>query len=214
MDRRQALSRVALILGGTIIGAEAFLSGCKTESKKEGLFAADDIALLDEVGETILPTTTASPGAKAAQIGAFMKTIVTDCYTEDDQRIFTDGIGKLNDAAKKKYDKPFMDLTPEQRTEFLIALDKEAKDHDKEITDRASKLSDEEKHKRKLEQNAGTYKRDAADDPHYFGMMKQLTLWGFFTSKPGATQALRYKAVPGSYQGCIPYKKGDKAWAT
>ena len=31
---------------------------------------------------------------------------------------------------------------------------------------------------------------------------------------PGATQALRYVAVPGKYEGCIPYKKGDRAWAT
>ena len=117
MDRREALSRVALIFGGTIIGAEAFLSGCKpTPAAKEGLFAADDIALLDEVGDTILPTTASSPGAKAAQIGNFMKTIVTDCYTEDDQHVFTDGIAKLNDAAKKKYNNSFTQLTPEQRT--------------------------------------------------------------------------------------------------
>ena len=214
MDRREALSRVALIFGGTIIGAEAFLSGCKTTPAKEGLFADADIALLDEVGDTILPTTAASPGAKAAQIGQFMKTIVTDCYTEDDQRTFTDGIGKLNDAAKKKYDKSFMEITPEQRTEFLIGLDKEAKDRQKELDDKNSKLTDDERHKRKMEQDAGTYKRPAEDDPHYFSMMKQLTLWGYFTSKPGATQALRYVAVPGRYEGCIPYKKGDKAWAT
>jgi len=214
MDRREALSRVALIFGGTIIGAEAFLSGCKTTPKKEGLFATDDIALLDEVGETILPATAASPGAKEAQIGQFMKTIVTDCYTEDDQRTFTDGIGKLNDASKKKFDKSFMQLTPEQKNELLVGLDKESKDRDKELADRTSKMTDEERHKRTMEQHAGTYKRDPNDDPHYFGMMKQLTLWGFFTSKPGATQALRYVAVPGKYEGCIPYKKGDKAWAT
>ncbi|MEP6682540.1 MAG: gluconate 2-dehydrogenase subunit 3 family protein [Parafilimonas sp.] len=214
MDRRQALSRVALIFGGTIIGAEAFLSGCKTTPKKDGLFAADDIALLDEVGDTILPTTAASPGAKAAQIGQFMKTIVTDCYTEDDQRVFTDGIGKLNDASKKKFDKSFMDLDANQKHDLLVGLDKESKDRDKELSDKNSKMTDDERHQRKLEQNAGTYKRDKADDPHYFGMIKQLTLWGFFTSKPGATQALRYIAVPGKYEGCIPYNKGDKAWAT
>ena len=214
MDRREALSRVALILGGTIIGAEAILSGCKTTPAKEGLFAVDDIALLDEVGDTILPTTAASPGAKAAQIGQFVKTIVTDCYTEDDQQTFTNGIGKLKDAAKKKYDRSFMDITPEQRTEFLIALDKESKDHAKEVAGRAGKMTDEEKHQRTLAQHAGTYKRDSKDEPHYFGMMKQLTLLGYFTSKPGATQALRYIAVPGHYDGCIPYKKGDKAWAT
>ncbi|HEX5151751.1 MAG TPA: gluconate 2-dehydrogenase subunit 3 family protein [Parafilimonas sp.] len=215
MDRREALSRVALIFGGTIIGAEAFLSGCKpTPAAKEGLFTAEDIALLDEIGDTILPTTAASPGAKAAQIGEFMKTMVTDCYTEDDQHIFTEGITQLNDAAKKKYDKSFMELTPEQRTEFLTELDKEAKVISKQIGERAAKLTDEQRHQIALERNLGTYKRDPQDDPHYFTMMKQLTVTGYFTSEVGATKALRYVAVPTKYEGCIPYKKGDKAWAT
>ena len=48
---------------------------------------------------------------------------------------------------------------------------------------------------------------------HYFTMIKQLTLWGYFSSEIGATQALRYVAIPGKYEGCVPYKKGDKAWA-
>jgi hypothetical protein len=34
MDRREALSRVALIMGGTIIGAQAFITGCKPTPKK------------------------------------------------------------------------------------------------------------------------------------------------------------------------------------
>jgi len=214
MDRREALSRVALIFGGTIIGAEAFLSGCKTTPAKEGLFSADDIAFLDEVGDTILPTTASSPGAKAAQIGDFMKTIVTDCYTEDDQKTFTDGIGKLNDASKKKFSKGFMDLSAEQKHDLLVDLDGEAKQRAKEIGERQNKLTEEETHQMTLAKNTGTYKRDPQDEPHYFGMIKQLTLWGYFSSKPGATQALRYIAVPGKYEGCIPYKKGDKAWAT
>ena len=201
-------------MGGTIIGAQAFITGCKPTPKKEGLFSTDDISLLDEVGETILPTTASSPGAKEAKIGEFMKTIVTDCYDENDQKIFTDGIGKLNEASKKKFDNGFMQLTPDQRTQLLTDLDKEAKDKQKEIGERYGKLTDEEKHKRALEQDAGTYKRDAQDDPHYFSMMKQLTVWGYFTSEPGATKALRYVPVPGRYEGCIPYTKGEKAWAT
>jgi hypothetical protein len=44
--------------------------------------------------------------------------------------------------------------------------------------------------------------------------MKQLAILGYFTSKEGATKALRYVAVPGKYDGALPYKKGDKAWAT
>ncbi len=184
------MSRVALILGGTIIGAEAFLSGCKNTSHPKSLadaFSLDNIAFLDEVGETILPTTASSPGAKDAKIGEFMKTIVTDCYEPKDQNTFVEGIGKLNDASKAKFSKDFMDLSAQQKHDLLVDLDKEAKDYNK--------------------------KRKEGDPNHYFAMMKQLTVWGYFTSEPGATKALRYVPVPGRYEGCIPYKKGDKAWA-
>lgn len=189
MNRRDALSRVALIMGGTIIGAEAFLSGCKTSPSYGASlkFTPEEIAYLNEIAETIIPKTN-TPGAKDAQVGEFMQIIVNDCYEEKDQKVFLEGMGKLDKACKDKQGKSFMDCTPEQRKEFLTALDKEAKDY------------------------SGKKKQD--EPAHYFSMMKQLTLWGFFTSKPGATEALRYVPVPGKYEGCIPYKKGDKAWAT
>jgi hypothetical protein len=192
MNRRDALARVSLLLGGTILGAEAFLSGCTNppEQKLGGMganFSNTDIAFLDEVAETILPKTN-TPGAKDAQVGEFMARIVKDCYTEADQQVFLAGMQKLDDASKKKSGKSFMESTPEQRHDLLVDLDKEASAYGK------------------------TKKKE--DPAHYFRMMKELTLWGFFTSKPGATEALRYVAIPGKYQGCIDYKKGDKAWAT
>jgi hypothetical protein len=49
--------------------------------------------------------------------------------------------------------------------------------------------------------------------PHYFTLMKQLTLLGFFTSEPGSTRVLRYRPVPGKYKGCVPYRKGETSWA-
>jgi hypothetical protein len=191
MNRREALSSVALLLGGTILGAEMFLSGCTNADKNIGAsglqFSPDDISFLDEVGETIIPATS-TPGAKETKIGEFMKTIVNDCYEEKDQKIFVDGMKKLDDASKKMNNKSFLESTPEQRHNLLVVLDKEQKDY------MAAKKPE--------------------DPPHYFRMMKELTLWGYFSSEAGATQALRYIAVPGRYEGCIPYKKGDKAWAT
>jgi len=191
MNRREALSSVALLLGGTIIGAEAFLSGCTTSDKKIGegglSFSPDDISFLDEVGETIIPATS-TPGAKEAKIGEFMKTIVTDCYEPKDQQIFLEGMKKLDAASKTKNGKSFLESTPEQRHNLLVDLDKEQKDY--------------------------MSKKKPEEPAHYFRMMKELTLWGFFTSEPGATKVLRYIAVPGRYDGCVPYKKGDKAWAT
>ncbi|MDX2304383.1 MAG: gluconate 2-dehydrogenase subunit 3 family protein [Microscillaceae bacterium] len=189
MNRRDALQRVSLLFGGTIIGAEIFLYGCGPETKQLSTleFSPESISFLDEVGETILPTTAGSPGAKAAKIGEFMKLIVTDCYEEKDQKIFLEGLGKLNEAAKTKFQKDFMGLDASQKKELLIGIDKEA---------------------------AEIAKNKKEEDPnHYFTMVKQLTLWGYFTSEVGATKALNYVERPGRWEGCTPYKKGDKAWA-
>jgi Gluconate 2-dehydrogenase subunit 3 len=191
MNRREALSSVALLLGGTIIGAEMFLSGCTNADKKIGStglnFSPDDISFLDEVGETIIPATD-SPGAKEAKIGDFMHTIVRDCYDVKEQQIFVDGMAKLDGASVKMNGKSFLESSPAERKNLLMALDKEQKEY--------------------------TATKKQNDPPHYFRMVKELTIWGYFTSEPGATKALRYIAVPGRYEGCIPYKKGDKAWAT
>lgn len=187
MNRREAISSVALLLGGTILGAEAFLSGCKTKSDLGISFTPTDISFLDEVAETILPATS-TPGAKAAKVGEFMTVYVRDCYEEKDQKIFMDGMKKLDEASKTKNGKSFMDSTPGQRHDLLVSLDAEAKAYEKS--------------------------KKGEDPKHYFRMMKEMTLFGYFTSEIGATQALRYVAVPGKYEGCIPYKKGDKAWAT
>jgi archaellum component FlaD/FlaE len=206
MNRRDALGRVGLILGGTIIGAEFFISGCKSGSSvnTEDLGKPETTAFLDEVGETILPETS-TPGAKAAKVGAFMAIMVKDCYTEADQKVFKEGISKLDEASSKKFSKKFMEATPAQRTELLTELDKEAKEYAK----KKSEDADADKIKHKDEKD---YK--APDVPnHYFTMMKQLTLLGYFTSEVGATKALRYVPVPGKYDGNFPYKKGDRAWA-
>lgn len=50
-------------------------------------------------------------------------------------------------------------------------------------------------------------------EPIVINMLRDLTVLGYFTSEIGATQALNYIEVPGRYEGCIDYKKGDKAWA-
>jgi len=199
MERREAVQYIALLLGGTLVGANAFITGCKTADKKDNtVFTQDDIAYLDEVADTILPTTS-TPGAKAAKVGQFMTVMVNDCYEPKDQKTFHEGLTKLNDAANKAYNADFMKLNPQQRHDLLVSQDKEAKDYT------AKKAADEAKNPN----------RDKTKDQpvHYFRMMKELTLLGYFTSEIGTKQARRYVPVPGRYDGCIPYKKGDKAYA-
>lgn len=47
----------------------------------------------------------------------------------------------------------------------------------------------------------------------FFKWMKQLTVVGYFTSEPGATQALEYLPIPGKFEGDVPMQPGQKTWA-
>jgi len=63
MDRREAVQYISILLGGTMVGGSAFLTGCSTTGNKMN-FSADDIAYLDEIANTILPDTS-TPGAES-----------------------------------------------------------------------------------------------------------------------------------------------------
>src|SRR5205809_1946707 len=127
VDRREAIRRVTALLGGVVfVGGTDLLTAVEhaharaaTSHAQVGTFTAQDIALLDEVADTILPETK-TPGAKAAHVGAFMALMVTDTYEDRDQQTFRDGLRQLNEAS-------FMSATPAQRLALLERLDREQK---------------------------------------------------------------------------------------
>ncbi|WDE03620.1 gluconate 2-dehydrogenase subunit 3 family protein [Thalassomonas viridans] len=47
-----------------------------------------------------------------------------------------------------------------------------------------------------------------------FKALKALICFGFYTSEAGASQELRYQAIPGGFKGSIPYKPTDKSWGS
>ena len=140
---------------------------------------------MDEIGETIIPATD-SPGAKAAGIGAFMAMIVNDCYDDESHAGFQDGLARIDAASGKRHGKSFAACAPAERTAQLNDLDREQRTYSRS--------------------------RSRTDPVHYFKMMKELTLLGYFSSEAGGTKALRYIETPGAYRGDVPYAKGDKTW--
>jgi len=63
------------------------------------------------------------------------------------------------------------------------------------------------------EQQNALVARAASDEKAFFRQLKQLTVTGYFTSEIGATEALEYLPVPGKFEGDVPMKPGQKAWA-
>lgn len=202
IDRREAIRRVSALLGGIALVSETALLDACSRDRSAGRAAAatsftpDDVALLDEVADTILPETS-TPGAKAAQCGAFMALMVADTYSDRDQQVFKNGLQQLDTACRQMYKTGFMAVTPTQRLALLDQIDKEQK---KYMDDRDAN-------------HAAGVDTAYENPPHYFRMIKELTLLGYFTSEIGYTKAMRYIEAPGRFDPCAPYKPGETSWA-
>jgi hypothetical protein len=194
ISRREAILRVSAMLGGVaLVGQSAMLAGCEAGPANEtqappsnSIFSQADIRLLDEIAETILPETS-TPGAKAAGVGPFIALMVTDTYYENDQQIVLEGLNSLQAQCLRSYGAHFQLVTAAQRLTLLENLD--------------------------AEQHVYMQTSEEGAPAHYFRMLKELTLLGYFTSEIGYTQALRYAETPGRFDPCAPYTPGEKSWA-
>lgn len=217
MNRRDALTRVAALMGSTLSAPTllAVMEGCKTKMSKEAAaqtFTPDVMKLIGEVAETIIPKTK-TPGAKEAGVADFVKVMLTDCYEENDRQAFFDGLAEVNAKSQEAHKKPFVDLKPEERISVFKKVEEEA------FAERTRRDEEVKKEKERIKQGqekeTSEQKSEPAKKPSpiFYFTMKDLTLLGYFTSEAGATQALEYVPVPGRYEGCIDLKPGQKAWA-
>jgi hypothetical protein len=232
------LGGVALVGGSSLLAAcekERAAPAPKSADGRVGDFTPADVAFLDEVAETILPETK-TPGAKAAKVGAFMALMVTDTYDARQRRAFRAGMTALDEASRKAHGAAFAAATPPQRLALLQTLDREQK-AESDAREAAGKSAPAGTASAKAAEDADAAKADArlpdqraenapnpevggapavadeAPPPHYFRMMKELALLGYFTSEIGYTKAMRYVETPGRFDPCAPYAKGEPAWA-
>jgi|SRR5690606_23522777 hypothetical protein len=198
MNRREALERVALLMGGVISAPTitAFLEGCTPGSQSESApftgFTDQQLQLVAEIAETIIPATD-TPGAKDANVAEFIQLMLKDCYYPKDQKSFLAGLKSISD-------KGFLDATADKRIQLLTEAEEESFQYKDEVAKKRKEAADA---------------NQTFDEPgvHFFSLMKELTLLGYFTSEVGATQALDYLPVPGRYEGCVPLTPEQKTWA-
>ena len=237
IDRREAIRRVTALLGGiALVGGNGLLTGCRdreeeaAEAADTAEFSAADIAFLDEVADTILPQTS-TPGAKAAAVGAFMAVMVKDTYRAPEQRTFREGMRRLEEECQEMHDVGFMEATPAQRLALLEQLDREQADYTtrrdearrrpvdpapaapEDSAQAEAYLPDQRQEAAGTSDVGGAAAITADAPPHYFRMMKELALLGYFTSEIGYNQHMRYVESPGRFDPCVDYAPGEKLWA-
>ena len=214
MNRRDALIRVAGLMGGTLSASvllafdQVYAAGdapaanngpvtgtghASTASPPAApsILTASQTATVSAVADIMIPRTD-TPGALDVGVLAFIDLMLKDVYPQADRDRYLAGLTEFDTAASAEHGQTFVALELTQRVALV------RKFHDAAIAEE---------------------RRPPSTHAHlqrpFILMTKELTLLRFFTSQVGATQVLQYVAVPGSYHGCQPLQQAGngKTWA-
>ncbi len=119
---------------------------------------------------------TDTPGARAAGVGPFIDVIAGEWYTEAERAAFTRGLADVDARATALFGRGFLECDEAQRTAILTGMAAESR----------------------------AMPRGAPQ--HIFARLKNLTLYGYYTSEIGVTRELGDVLIPGAYDGCAPLR--------
>lgn len=128
ITRREALKTA---LAGSALAATGLL-GASVSGGAEAVAVTpnDDRALLEDIADTLLPTTPASPGARVAGVGAMMVLMLADCESPETQQRVATGLQELRAACRERGGS-FASLPVAERERLLTELDAAAQKGDK-----------------------------------------------------------------------------------
>lgn len=189
LSRRDTVRALAGIAALPLLGTsgldELLEIGRNAHARAEArLFAApraltaEEYEVVVQAAERIIPRTS-TPGATDARVADFIDVMLADWYDSPERERFKAGLGELDARARTLSGNGFSQSTEPQQTEILVKLDRELHDRRKA--------------------------RAPGADDHWYATLKYLTIWGYYTSRPGIVEELRVQLVPGKYDGNASY---------
>jgi hypothetical protein len=202
MNRREFLQCAAILVSGTSASQlglalnrdqQVYLATAPDYNRsKADYLTGPQRRIIAAMAEVIIPRTD-TPGAMDAGVPNFIELMASDWLNDEERAIFESGIEDMETRIPAEYGAPFDQLEP--RLQLAIMQDMEDAASDSPWYDFAN------------------VQRDFISDAPFICQLKELTIWGFFTSEAGATQVLRYNAMPMHFDGDIPLSPDESTWA-
>lgn len=130
-SRSDRLGRRAFLLrGGAALATAAALAGLPSALRRDltgdtsfVLFSSHQLEVLSAVQEQLFPKDPDSPGAADINAAAYLETAITAPGIDPDTRnTVVNGLGRLQDASRERFDVPFNSLDDEPREQLLRYL--------------------------------------------------------------------------------------------
>ena len=145
------------------------------------------------ISEVIIPRTD-TPGAIDARVPFFIELMVANWLNDGERAIFGAGLKDIESRIPPEYGRPFDQLDAGEQLKIMEELERAAADSPWYAF--------------------GNSQREYISDAPFICQLKELTIWGFFTSQEGASQVLRYNPMPMYFDGDVPLAPDASSWAS
>jgi len=85
-------------------------------------FTAEELKLVDELGELIIPTDDHSPGARAAKCADYIDARLAESPDLETKQLWRDGLKRINQLSVEMHKLAFLKSSPEQRVALLTHI--------------------------------------------------------------------------------------------
>jgi hypothetical protein len=85
-------------------------------------FTREELAMVDELTEMIIPADDHSPGARAAKVAQYIDQLLAETWEAELKQQWREGLKLIDALARELHGQPFMQATPQQRLVVLESL--------------------------------------------------------------------------------------------
>ncbi len=123
LTRRQMIVASAGALAATSVLADnSFASIVQAAAGGPRFFTKDELAMVDELTELIIPTDDHSPGARAAKCAAYIDARLADAFDDQPRTLWRDGLKAIDTTSQSMNGHRFMESSEAERIAVLTKL--------------------------------------------------------------------------------------------
>jgi hypothetical protein len=97
---------------------------CQASGETAKFFTKDEFVLVDELTELIIPADEHSPGARAAEVAAYIDARLAEAFEDGRRQIWREGLKRIDAVSQEMHGCPFMQATIGQRAGLLERISK------------------------------------------------------------------------------------------
>lgn len=190
MERREALRLMGAASVFSVLSSDLFAATLRAQLAADKGSALRTLSraqneIVVAMSDMMIPATD-TPGAKAAKVNEFIDLILTEWATEEERKIFLEGLAEADRKTNALFGHGFAAASAQEQAAIVQVFDEEL------AASRNEKLY---KQVRSWEQTLVL---------PFFAQMRRLTLVGYYTSQIGQEQELKVEIIPGALHGCVP----------